>query len=577
MQKIYIYFILLCCSLVLFLPGLEKIPMLDRDSAHFSQASKQMLESGDFFQIKFQNEPRHLKPPGIYWFQAACVHFFSNKTTNETWPYRVPSLLGAMMAIFLLFYWFSLLFNDKIALNGSLILACSLLLNIEVRQTITDTCLLASSILMLGALASAYCNFYKNNHINNKERIFFWLGMASGIFFKGLTPLYAALILIPLSIIDRKLDFVRQLKFTQGIIFNLLIILAWSLPISFSSNRFFIWDMIHQDLLPKIFHGQESHGMPPGYYAVTFTLFFWPFSLFFWRTLTFVIKNIKDPAIKFLVTWSTSIWLFYELIATKLPEYVLPSYPALAILIGVFVYHCAQQNKAIVNDSRTNPTSLFQTSDKQKYKSTLTQSIVKFFPSFIFLVKTYDIIWLITSIGFVLILPILEIKLQHAFSQLTIIVVLILIAIQISSVIFLWKQKFIAAFYLLLLHSFIAMFYIFQIFIPDLHVFWTPKQIASYIEQHQTTINLEKSPLFSIDYCEPSLIFYVGTNRVVCFDNIPPTQQLLSTQWLLSSEKQTKTLLKNYPKDKIITSFSGFNYNHGSFIHLNLVEHHGQN
>ena len=48
-----------------FLPGLFSIPPIDRDEARFAQATKQMLESGDYIDIRFQDEVRYKKPVGI--------------------------------------------------------------------------------------------------------------------------------------------------------------------------------------------------------------------------------------------------------------------------------------------------------------------------------------------------------------------------------------------------------------------------------------------------------------------------------------------------------------------------------
>jgi 4-amino-4-deoxy-L-arabinose transferase-like glycosyltransferase len=64
---------LLLLSLAAFLPGFVTLQPLDRDEPRFAQASKQMLETGDFVDIRFQQEARHKKPVGIYWLQSAAV------------------------------------------------------------------------------------------------------------------------------------------------------------------------------------------------------------------------------------------------------------------------------------------------------------------------------------------------------------------------------------------------------------------------------------------------------------------------------------------------------------------------
>src|SRR5947209_4296088 len=89
---------LLLCAMLLFLPGFFTIPPIDRDEARFAQATKQMVESGDFIDIRFQDDVRYKKPVGIYWLQSAAVEAASAlklpKAELRIWVYRLPSLIG---------------------------------------------------------------------------------------------------------------------------------------------------------------------------------------------------------------------------------------------------------------------------------------------------------------------------------------------------------------------------------------------------------------------------------------------------------------------------------------------------
>src|SRR5579863_3158819 len=107
------YVLLAGLCLLLYLPGIAAIPPLDRDEARFAQATRQMLETGDFLRIRFQGEARNNKPAGIYWLQAAAVSAFSTPRATAIWPYRVPSLLGGMAAVLLTFGLGAALFRDE--------------------------------------------------------------------------------------------------------------------------------------------------------------------------------------------------------------------------------------------------------------------------------------------------------------------------------------------------------------------------------------------------------------------------------------------------------------------------------
>ena len=107
---------LLVCGLLLFLPGFFTIPPIDRDEARFAQATKQMVETGDFVDIRFQEDVRYKKPVGIYWLQGAAVETASAlglpRAQARIWLYRVPSLVGALGGM-LLTYWAALAFVTR--------------------------------------------------------------------------------------------------------------------------------------------------------------------------------------------------------------------------------------------------------------------------------------------------------------------------------------------------------------------------------------------------------------------------------------------------------------------------------
>src|ERR1700735_3527267 len=152
--------VLLLISLCLFLPGFFHIPPVDRDEAYFAQATKQMIETGDYVDIRYQDDIRYRKPVGIYWLQAAVVktaeifRFPDARTT--IWLYRIPSLIGAVGAV-LATYWCALAFvSRRGAILAAVMMAASALLGGEARLAKTDAVLLFTIIVAMGVLARAY-------------------------------------------------------------------------------------------------------------------------------------------------------------------------------------------------------------------------------------------------------------------------------------------------------------------------------------------------------------------------------------------------------------------------------------
>jgi 4-amino-4-deoxy-L-arabinose transferase-like glycosyltransferase len=98
-----VVFVALCA----FLPGFTAIPPVDRDEVRYAQASKQMMETGNYLDIRFQEQPRYLQPAGIYWLQVAAAKITGYGPEAPIWVYRLPSLLAATAAV-VLTYWVAL-------------------------------------------------------------------------------------------------------------------------------------------------------------------------------------------------------------------------------------------------------------------------------------------------------------------------------------------------------------------------------------------------------------------------------------------------------------------------------------
>src|SRR4051812_48353700 len=152
--------LLVVLSLAVFLPGFFQIPPVDRDEPRFTQATKQMIETGDFIDIRFQDEVRYKKPVGIYWVQAAIVMAGEAlgvpNARTRIWLYRIPSLIGAIGGV-LLTYWTALTFLPRrYALLSAMMMAGSILLTVEAHLAKTDALLLLTTTAAMGALARAY-------------------------------------------------------------------------------------------------------------------------------------------------------------------------------------------------------------------------------------------------------------------------------------------------------------------------------------------------------------------------------------------------------------------------------------
>jgi len=330
---------LLLFGLAIFLPGFFNIPAIDRDEARFAQATKQMVETGDFVDIRFQDDVRYKKPVGIYWLQSAAVETLSAfglpRAQLRIWVYRIPSLIGAIGAV-LLTYWTALAFVTRrgAALAGLMMASC-VLLGAEARLAKTDAMLLLTVVAAMGAMARVYLSWQRGEdpaHPSWTSPAIFWTALAGGILLKGpLILMFVGLTILMLAILDRSAGWLWRMRPVWGLMWTLVLVLPWFVAIFWRAGDAFFANSLGGDMLSKL-AAQESHGAPPGLYFLLFWVTFWPGAALAGMAAPAVWRARREPGAQYLLAWLIPSWIVFELVLTKLPHYVLPLYPAIAIL-----------------------------------------------------------------------------------------------------------------------------------------------------------------------------------------------------------------------------------------------------
>jgi 4-amino-4-deoxy-L-arabinose transferase-like glycosyltransferase len=325
--------------LVLWTPGVFSLPPLDRDESRFAQASKQMLETGNLIDIRFGPVPRYKKPVGIYWMQAAATEVAGLGQHDWIWTYRIPSLLGALAAVWLTFWCAGAFLETGAALLAAALLGTTLLLTAEATIATTDAVLAACTLGVQGVLLRLYlAEREKGPPVGTGLALAGWAALGLGILVKGpVVPAVAALTVAGLSLWDRDARWLRGCRPLAGLGVVLLIVAPWLIAITLKSHGHFFEQSLGKDFAAKLQGGQESHGAPPGYFLALTTVSFWPAILFLLPALGAAWRLRADPAVRFLIVWLVPSWIMFELVPTKLPHYVLPVYPALAMLAAVWV------------------------------------------------------------------------------------------------------------------------------------------------------------------------------------------------------------------------------------------------
>ncbi len=320
-------------ALLAGLPVLLLLPPLDRDESRYAQATSQMLETGDYVDIRFQDDPRWKKPVGIYWMQAAAVAVTSKVEDRDIAPYRIPSILGAMLAAAAVAWAGAALFGQRAGFLAGAIMGASFLLSTEAGIAKTDAMLCAAVTLAMAGLARIYLATRAGEMPRRAWKLAFWLGLGLSILVKG--PIGLVVIvpaMIALSVWDRDAAWLKRLGWGWGLPLVALIVGPWAIAVTIATDGGFWREAIVGDLAPKVAGGDEGHGVAPGFYVLIAPLLIFPATLLLPAALSTGWHRRAEPAIRFLVCWLVPAWLIFELTPTKLAHYTLPTFGALALL-----------------------------------------------------------------------------------------------------------------------------------------------------------------------------------------------------------------------------------------------------
>ncbi len=334
------YVLVACLAAFCALPGLVRVGPLDRDESRYAQATVQMLETGDFVRLFVQEDPRHKKPAGLHWLQAASVAAFSSPSAREISAYRLPSLLGAVLAAVAAFWGGTALVGRRAAFIGAAGLACSVLLSTEGMIAKTDAAL--CGLLTLALAAIAHLRVRPQGRSGRGLAILIWALVGFGILIKGpIAPMVAGLTLAALAGWERRIGWAAPLAWWPGPALAAAIVLPWFVAIGILTNGEYFLEAIGHDLGAKVTASAEHPAVPPGLHTLLIPLLLFPMTLGLPGGVRLAWQAARGPrlapehaGIRFLLAWALPSLLVFEAAPVKLAHYTLPIYPALALLAG---------------------------------------------------------------------------------------------------------------------------------------------------------------------------------------------------------------------------------------------------
>jgi len=329
--------LLFLAVLALSLPQAALLPLLDRDEPRFAEASREMLQSGNFIVPTFNHAPRYDKPPLIYWCQAVSYTLFG----ENAFAARLPSLLATAGAALILFAWGAQLGSAQMGLAAALSYAFCLQTVQQGRVATADALL----IFFMTLTAFAGWKLIASPPAGHSSRNHFWdiilvLGFAGGFLAKGPEAL---LPIFPLLICARGARSSLTPELIGNFVIGLALVLFWAIPAYVETNGDYWRVGLSEGVGERMVTGLQGHGASTfGWYLLSLPLYlllFW-LSALPWSPLLVIQRKKLFAAWKpdltdtYLLGNAGLIFLIFSLMVTKLPHYTLPAFPFLALVFA---------------------------------------------------------------------------------------------------------------------------------------------------------------------------------------------------------------------------------------------------
>jgi len=319
--------------LFLFCFGLHSRVLWDVDEGMHAVMTKNILLNGDWVTPTFNGENFYDKPILFNWLGAICFLLFG---FNE-FAARLPATIFGTAGVLVTYYMGRKMFGPRIGFLGGIILAASAEYILLSRVVVHDIALTSFTTLAL-------CFFYFGLVDEKRRRryfLLFWVAAGFAVLAKGPLGLVLPGLVIGVFLLStRRLSLIKELQVGWGLLILLAVAGPWYIAISLRNPDYLRYFILEKNL--GSFSSSNTHHAGPIYFyfrALSFGLLPWV-TFVPLATIGAIRNRDRGPAdaVLFLLIWAGSIFAFFSLATAKLESYILPIFPAVALLLALYWY-----------------------------------------------------------------------------------------------------------------------------------------------------------------------------------------------------------------------------------------------
>ena len=325
--------LLILAVVVIWFGNLEYRKLIKPDEGRYAEIPREMVVSGDWVTPRLNDLKYFEKPPLQYWATAVAYEVFG----EQQWTSRLWAALTGLAGVLLAWFTGTRLFGREAGLYAALILGSSSLYALMAHVNTLD--MGVTFFITLGIFSLLLAQKETATASRRNWMLLAWAAMALAVLSKGLMGVIlpgAALFLY--SVLNRDLRIWLRMHWVSGILMFLLVAAPWFVLVMRANPEFFQFFFIHEhfERFTTKVHGRYQ----PWHYFVPVLLFgMLPWTLLMFDALLRTWRGSSAEARtfsaeRFLLVWAVFIYFFFTISSSKLPSYLLPMFPALALLMG---------------------------------------------------------------------------------------------------------------------------------------------------------------------------------------------------------------------------------------------------
>lgn len=322
--------ILLAVGTLLFLFNLGGRELWEPDESRYAVVAREMRETGNWILPHLNGEIYAEKPPLFFWLVNLSTFFLGE---NSELANRLPSALAGLITLLVTFLFGERLFHPGVGFLSAMILGTSFLFLQLSRWMMLDSLV---TLFFLLTLYYFYLGFEKEEN-RRKNYLLAGLFMGFGILTKGPLAFLALPIFFVFSLIQKNLRGFWCRELLRGFLLSAIIALIWWIPACWVGGKDYIhWLLYKQAVGTYVEGGTHFHPEPFYFYFVRFPAEFVPWIVFLPTSFIFGLRKefARRKEFLFLTVWFSFLFLFFTLSVGKKDNYLLPLYPATAMMVG---------------------------------------------------------------------------------------------------------------------------------------------------------------------------------------------------------------------------------------------------